>query len=207
MFNLRASLIISLGLLCLSVYGDFAPSSGDGAALHCTVTYGTGYLASTGESVLFSHPDNGEFSLLGDENINNGYGTYTWTKTGTNTATVLFNDVVSGISIYYYVTFTSRDGGTFSANAAGVGTQGGTFVWRYMLKPSEVSTALAGGRIVLEVKDGNAEVSFSVKQSNDLHDWTTAQGTVSVGETGKIKFSTPAGDEIKFFRVDMVDIE
>ena len=50
-------------------YADFAPSSGNGLAVHNIIQSGSGYLASSGESVLFTHPQTLEFALLGDANV------------------------------------------------------------------------------------------------------------------------------------------
>ena len=187
-------------------YADFAPSSGNGLAVHNIIQSGSGYLASSGESVLFTHPQTLEFALLGDANVDDATGTFLWTKTGANTASMAVKDALTGVSITYLVVFTNSDGGTFSASAPGVGTQAGRFDVRYMLHPSEVSTALAGGKPTIKIQNGAAEVSFSVKQSSNLTQWVSAPGTFQT-TNGSVKFSMPVGADKKFFRIEMLGLE
>ena len=196
-----------VSLICASTmlaYGDYAPSSADAIAVHCTIQSGSGYFATSGESIAFTIPETQQFYLAGIENVDDGYGTYVWTKTGTNTATMLFNDISSEVSVIYSLTFNNRDEGTFSANAPGVGTQSGTFIWRYMLKPSEVSETLAGGKPVIKVENNTANITFQIKESADLESWSNPEGTATNDGNGKITFSTTASSTNKFFKLDLL---
>ena len=188
-------------------YSDFAPSSANSVAVHNTINSGTGYLASTGESIVFTIPDTQEFTLVGDANVADGYGTYSWTKTGANTASMTFNDLSSGVIITYNLVFINKDAGTFTANAVGIGTQTGTFIWRYMLKPSEVSSTLAGGKPVIRIDNNNANITFQIKESGDLESWNTPSGTISADGNGKITFSTTVSPTNKFYRIDLLTEE
>lgn len=195
---------ITLLFITTFSFADYAPSSANAVAVHCSILSGTGYLAEQGESIVFTIPETQDFTLVGDENVADGDGTYLWTKTGANTATMFFNDLISGVAITYSLIFTTQDGGTFSANAPNVGTQTGTFIWRYMLKPSEVSSTLGGGKPVVKVENNTAKISFQIKESRDLLNWNNPVGTTTSDDNGKVTFSTTVSPTNAFYRLDLV---
>ena len=107
----------------------FAPPSLDGKIGVTTITSGTGDAANTGSTTItFS---SSTYSEVGDGvNTGNDSGTYTYTKTGPNTATAVMNSVDSD-SITASLTFTSPTSGSFSAvQTIGThGTQDGSFIF------------------------------------------------------------------------------
>jgi hypothetical protein len=202
--KIKNTKLLFLMLLPFFVQADYAPDSGDGVAVHNFIESGSGYLASRGESYLMTMPGSNEYALLGgDENVSDSFGTYFWSKTGSNTASVSFYDTNEGVVLTYQLEFLSKDEGTFSVTSI-IGSQRGYFVFRYMVKPTEISTVIAGGAPVIETKNGNAEISFSVKKSSDLSSWTPATGSFQAIDN-RIRVSIPMETGTKFFRVEMTE--
>ena len=107
----------------------FAPSSLDGKIAVNNIFTGTGDFATTGNSTItFS---SNTYIIVGDGvNTGNDSGTYTYTKTGANMATLVGNSSVDGDSNTVTLSFTSPTSGSYSAvkTSGDPGTQTGTFI-------------------------------------------------------------------------------
>jgi hypothetical protein len=197
--------ILLLATIQTFLHADLAPSSGAGIAVRINVTSGTGFLASSGEALLFTDPESNEFILMGDESIDDATGIYNWNKTGENTASLILNDQISGFTASYEVTFSDQDTGSFSANVSGVGTQSGTFLFHYIIKPSEVSTTLGLSQPVVRVENNNVEIKLQMKSSTDLSEWINQSGSVSNNGTGELIFTSPVPTGNKFYMIQILD--
>lgn len=188
-----------------SSFADFAPESGVGIAALVNIESGTEFLAPTGQAVLTTDLSGNRFALIGDENVDDGYGVYVWNKTSANRVSFTLFDEVSGITATYFLTYTSLDGGTFSVSIPSVGAQTGTFEMHYILKPSAVSSALAMGQPVAKVEQGQIEIEIQIKSSEDLSSFSPQSGTVRTDGNGKITFTTPANAGSKFYRIEVLN--
>jgi len=183
---------------------DLAPSNFQGIGAEIAVSSGSGFLASRGNAVFYSSLEGNQFSLLGDGvNIAPGYGSYTWTKTSSTTGNLTLDDQVSGIAVTYQLTFTSADGGTFTVNEPGIGTQQGNFDFYYIIRPSDASTVLGVGQPILRVENGNAVIEIQIQQSDSLGSgsWQNQSGTVSTDGNGKVIFTAPLDGNTDFYRL------
>jgi hypothetical protein len=201
---------IFITILLLSTLGplanaDFAPSSGTGIAVKINITSGTGYLALSGEAILFTDPESDEFILLGDDSIDDAKGLYNWSKSGVNTANLTLDDLNSGFTVFYEVTFSDQDTGSFYASVPEVGTQTGTFVFYHIIKPSEVSTTLGLSQPVVRVENENIEVKLQMKSSTTLSTWSNQSGTVDDNGDGEIIFSSPVPSGNKFYMIEILE--
>lgn len=104
----------------------FAPDNVAGAALYTTVTSGSGYYASSGDFIIVVAPSGNSYTLYGGPGIDGSAGTYTYTRTGQNTAEILLLDMFLGFQISQSVVFNSRTTGTYSISNA-YGSQSGYF--------------------------------------------------------------------------------
>lgn len=193
-----------IAFLPVPSHADFAPASGRGLAAEIEVLSGSGFLASTGNAVLYTNLEGNTFTLLGDANISNGYGTYVWTKTGPNTVDFLVDDQESGIALTYRLTFFDEDGGTYTVNAPGIGTQSGIFSGYLIVRPSEAANALGIGQPTIRAQDGNVVLELRMVGSDRLQDWVLQPGSVWTDGLGTIRFTAPVDTSKRFFRVEAV---
>lgn len=198
-------LFTSIFALVLTALADFAPASGQGVAAVIQVEAGTGFLADTGEAGFVSNVTGNGFALIGDENIENGTGTYTWLKTSANTVQLTLNDEISGVSVAYSLNFSSAEAGTFTASAPGIGTQSGTFDFYYILKKSQISTAFGIGQPVATVQDGKINIDLQLKSSDTVSDFAPAPGAFSLIGPGKVRFTADANAGSKFFTIEATE--
>ena len=105
------------------------------------VTSGNGFFASIGAFRIALDRTGTGFSLVPlTTTVAPGAGSYTYTKTGTNTARIVLTDVVVRIGVPYVLTFTSQTSATYSATT-GIGNQTGLLVLENGVLQSSASTA------------------------------------------------------------------
>lgn len=184
---------------------DFAPASGRGVAAIIQINNGTGWLADTGRAVFASDVQGNGFALLGDEFVDDGYGTYSWSKSSASAVQLTLNDEVSEVTITYSLNFSSAEAGTFTASAPGIGTQSGSFQFYYILQKSEISTAFGLGQPVATVQDGKMHVDLQLKSSDTVSDFAPAPGSVSLIGPGKVRFTADANAGSKFFTIEATE--
>ena len=118
-----------LSLLSLVTAAAFAqaPDSISGMVVAVEVTSGTGQFADQGFSGL-RLKDDGTFILIGDENIENAEGTYTYTKVDDDDATLVLNTANRDVGsvVTYEIDFDDETTGDLSADES-FGRQRGDF--------------------------------------------------------------------------------
>ena len=112
--------------------GTNAPVSIGGRSFNHSINHGSGPFSSSG-TFLFraggaSGDTSGSYTIIGSGGVTNSTGTYNYTTTAANTATLLRQDSLIG-SVTESLTFLTPNNGTFSSTAAG-GTQDGTFFFQ-----------------------------------------------------------------------------
>jgi len=203
--NLIFSILLFSNFAAFVAFADFAPASGQGIVSIVQVQSGSGFLADTGRAVFATDVTGDRFALIGDENIDDGYGSYSWLKSSANAVQLTLNDEVSGVTVTYSLTFSSSDAGTTTASAPGVGTQSGTFAFYYILKKSEISSAFGLGQPVATVQDGKMTIDLQLKSSNNLSDFAPAPGSVSTIGPGKVRFTADAAPGSKFYTIEATE--
>ncbi len=126
--SLLASLSVAAACLCPAAFADDAPASVAGKSAVVVISSGTGAWAPFGGyRIAFAAIDNSySVSPLGG-NTAGSSGTYTYTKTAANTATLNVTDKSAGATASMAMTFTSPTTATYTLT--GGGSQRATIVF------------------------------------------------------------------------------
>jgi hypothetical protein len=110
--------------------GTNALASIAGKSITHTITDGTAPFPSSGTFVLHAEGASGDvtgnYTITGSGGVTNSSGTYTYTMTDTNTASLHLEDSVLG-SVDEGLLFETGSSGTYNSAGGGGGTQSGTF--------------------------------------------------------------------------------
>src|ERR1051326_2226916 len=111
--------------------GTNAPASIAGRSITHNITSGTAPLPTHGSFVVAAGGADGDvtgnYTITGSGGVTNSSGTYTYTMTDINAATLHLEDSVFG-PIDEALTFTGPRTGTSSSTSGSGGTQSGTFI-------------------------------------------------------------------------------
>jgi hypothetical protein len=110
--------------------GNIAPAGFGGRTAQVTVNDGSGTFANTGTYTLVTdgarNATSGSYTITGDQAaIGDSSGTWTYNRTGTNTASIVLEDSTQGTTTSD-LTFDTATSGSINSNAGG-GSQSGTF--------------------------------------------------------------------------------
>jgi hypothetical protein len=107
-----------------------APDSLANRTLNVSVSGGTAPFSSGGSYVLTPAGDgtSGSYQLMGSGGVQSNTGTYTYTKTGDNTGSLVETEDINGTVVNNTLTFqTANSGSIHSASPNKGGTQDGSF--------------------------------------------------------------------------------
>ncbi len=108
-----------------------SPAGFGGTTMNVNVTGGTGGFTNAGTFVLTTDgaraDTTGNFGIVGDGGVGNSSGTYTYNKTGTNTANLVLTDSTSGSVVNSVLTFDTANTGSMQSDDGAGSTQSGTF--------------------------------------------------------------------------------
>lgn len=126
---LRYQPLLAAVILCqISVRGqDFAPANVSGRTALVIITSGTGAFATAGGYRLVLTGTGYQVVPL-TATVLPSSGSYTYSKTGANSAAVSIVNGQTGISAIQSIAFSSPTNGIFSTSSV-VGTQTGSFIW------------------------------------------------------------------------------
>jgi len=110
-----------------SIAQDLAPASVAGRTAVVIITSGTGLFASTGGYRLVLTATGYQIVPV-TSTVLPSSGTYTWSKTGANSATTVIVNAQTGVAATQSIVFSSPTVGTFSTSSI-VGAQSGSFIW------------------------------------------------------------------------------
>ena len=126
--DLGISNTVSVGVLVLDG-PHVAPDSIAGRGIAATVNSGSGVFASSGKFLFLPHLD-GTYDVFNSGSaVADNSGTYTYTRTGANSATLTFIDSILGASYSNALAFNNGHSGSYMiTNFSLGGSQTGTFV-------------------------------------------------------------------------------
>jgi hypothetical protein len=106
----------------------FAPGTISGQSFSCTITAGTSPFAANGIFQWDAATNGSAYEMIGATGATNGSGTYSYTGSGPNTASIAYTDSTSGETSTEQLVFTSVATGYFyTTNAGSSGFQSGSF--------------------------------------------------------------------------------
>jgi|GEM_PF-2094761 len=106
---------------------DFAPTNIGGLSLVCTVTAGTGTLATNGFFQWFASSPNNGYQMLAGTGLTNSTGTFTYSNTTINAGLITYPDSAN-VTNFLNLVFTNPMAGFFyQTNTSAAGSQAGTF--------------------------------------------------------------------------------
>lgn len=108
---------------------SYAPSSVAESTMYASVISGSGFYAEQGNFILITEQFGNRYTIYGGPGVEGTFGTYSYSRTGPNTAQIVLADSALGIQFSQSIEFTSPSTGTYRISD-GYGTQRGTFELR-----------------------------------------------------------------------------
>ena len=145
----------------------FPPGAITGQSLSSTITAGESPFSTNGIFQFEAATNGSDYLLLAGSGATNGSGTYTYTVTGPNTATIAYKDATSGATAHEQLVFTSVSTGYYyTTNAGSAGFQSGSFKMAagpvLFLGNAKFTPDTMRGASALFPADGATSVSMSV---------------------------------------------
>lgn len=191
--------VLTLGWCSVGLSQDLAPNNVVGNLLTATASTGSPPFASTGSYQLFTSADGTNYSIAGHAGGGFGFGSYAYTKSGTNTGVMTFLDAKSGPGISVSLLFTAAGMGTYSL--AGVsGSQTGTFTISNYLAAAPAELFLPGFtnnqfQAFLSGRDGFV---YSIETSSNFSAWTAWTNATITDLTAALNADASSGP--RFYR-------
>ena len=169
---MRSILAITFSLLTLNAFSQ-SPETLENTILRLAISGGTGIFSTSGDIIFLPDTETETYQIatFSFEATPAG-GTFSYSKTGPNTATLTLNDfsVGAGNTITQELEFADAESGSYELTHAS-GTQSGTFQLSYILRPSEVGQVTADCVFLQPNTDGTLDLNFSLHESENLTNW------------------------------------
>ena len=171
---------------------NYAPSSVSGDTVAVLVQSGTGQYPSADAYLLL--PSGSNYSTISLDGGSTGSGTFIYTKTGNETASLSITNLQEGITSSVQVIFTSASSGSFNLTSS-AGTQSGLFQFSYPRTTTQLAPLMLDGVSVVGVissgsgslrSSGGAYLRFGA--NNTFTDYKVV-GSALVGSTGTYTYS------------------
>ncbi len=171
-----------------------SPSSISGQAVTLTIASGSSPFATSGSYRFLPSATNNTYGVVAlSPTVSNSYGTFTYTKTGTTSATIDYNDVLLGNGFVASLTFNTSTTGTYVlTNSSLPGkSQAGTFSAYNGQAPASVQ----GWKFQLQIVTGiapyatNGTAQLAVSPSASTYQITAESGNVG-NSSGTYAYTT-----------------
>lgn len=183
-------------LITAIAYPSTAPSQINGAFISVRVVQNSGYFTD-GDLAIYIPEEGNSIYLASLTYGQMDFGTYSYQATG-DTGQITINPNGGG-SLSYQIKFNTDAAGEFAVDSL-LGTQSGFFELAWLYNPDEVE-AFKFANVVRNVESNQLTIEFEVETSEDLKNWSQAQGDWQVGENGKLSFKPSETTPSKFFRI------
>lgn len=204
---LKNSLLVAIFaflLPCLS--GNTAPSNLNGLILTVTIESGSGDFADSGSYLFIPARTGPNYNIVFLTQNDASQGTFSYARTGENSATLQVNDSDISVALSQELVFTGNNQGSYTvANESG--SQSGTFTYEYIYNPSSANSIDFNDLVLRAVGDDLVEFQTTLQQTTDLAIWEDAEIVSATVEGNTINWSVRAPDPSAFYRIASETVE
>lgn len=197
----KLSLLLGLiALLVPNLLASNAPSSLNGLIFTVDIESGSGDFASSGQYLFIPDRSGSTYNIVFITDDDPSSGTFTYARTGENTATLSITDSSVSTAVAQELSFNSDNTGSYSITN-GAGTQTGTFTYEYIYNPSSPNIIDFDDLVIRAVGDDLIEFQTTLRQTTDLISWDDADIVSADIDGNTVTWSMRAPDPSAFFRI------